>query len=251
MEPNKFERHIKEQMQKREIQPSGGAWEKVSERLEPSIEGKNNKFLWYSAAASFIGIMIVSILFFQSDDPSVETEVQIVDSKEEIIEDVINENINNEAIVKEDALVENDGIEQFPITKSEVPVGNKSDGLSNQIAAVKEAASDIDLTVEKMGNPNDFKEEIIQTKILEIVAAVDSLEQNNDALTEAEVDELLRNAQDEILREKILNQSGSVDAMALLTEVEDELDKSFRDQIFESLKTGFLKVRTAVADRNK
>ena len=36
-----------------------------------------------------------------------------------------------------------------------------------------------------------------------------------------------------------------------LTEVEDELDQSFRDQIFDSLKEGFLKVRTAVADRNK
>jgi len=38
--------------------------------------------------------------------------------------------------------------------------------------------------------------------------------------------------------------------MALLTEVEGELDQSFRDQIFEKLKSGFLKVRTAVADRN-
>jgi len=35
-----------------------------------------------------------------------------------------------------------------------------------------------------------------------------------------------------------------------LNEVEGELDISFREQIFESLKTGFLKVRTAVADRN-
>jgi len=66
-------------------------------------------------------------------------------------------------------------------------------------------------------------------------------------LTNAEVDDLLRSAQEEILREKLFSQNGSVDAMAL----QDELDQSFRDQIFESLKTGFLKVRTAVADRNK
>ncbi|MFK7811850.1 MAG: hypothetical protein AB8B59_05100, partial [Maribacter sp.] len=70
-------------------------------------------------------------------------------------------------------------------------------------------------------------------------------------LTEAEVDDLLRNAQEEIFRDELFNRNGSVDALALLNEVETELDKSFRDQIFESLKTGFLKVRTAVADRNK
>jgi len=36
-----------------------------------------------------------------------------------------------------------------------------------------------------------------------------------------------------------------------LAEVEDELDESFRDQIFDALKTGYLKLRTAVADRNQ
>ncbi|CAN0604335.1 unnamed protein product, partial [Ectocarpus sp. 12 AP-2014] len=72
----------------------------------------------------------------------------------------------------------------------------------------------------------------------------------NSTVTDAEVDSLLTRAQDEILRDKIFNKDKSVDAMALLTEVEDELDKSFRDQIFDSLKAGFIKVRTAVADRN-
>ena len=32
---------------------------------------------------------------------------------------------------------------------------------------------------------------------------------------------------------------------------EDELDESFRDQIFDALKSGYLKLRTAVADRNE
>jgi len=81
------------------------------------------------------------------------------------------------------------------------------------------------------------------------VAKVDALELS-DAVTDAEVDSLLLQAQQDILKENLFNTDNSVNAMALLTEVEDELDQSFRDQIFESLKTGFLKVRTAVADRN-
>ena len=69
-------------------------------------------------------------------------------------------------------------------------------------------------------------------------------------VTDAEVDSLLKRAQQEILREKIFKTDKSVDALALLTEVEGELNQSFRDQIFNSLKASFIKVRTAVAARN-
>jgi hypothetical protein len=94
------------------------------------------------------------------------------------------------------------------------------------------------------------KEQLINAKIAEIVAQVNLLENSNLPVSSIEVDFLLRQAQQEILTDKILNNGGEVDAMALLNEVQGELDKSFREQIFESLKTGFLKVRTAVADRN-
>ncbi len=96
----------------------------------------------------------------------------------------------------------------------------------------------------------DREETLIDTKIAEVVAQVNLLEQGDGELTDAEVDSLIRRAQREILTDKIFRQDKTVDAMALLTEVEDELDQTFRDQIFEKLKAGFIKVRTAVADRN-
>jgi hypothetical protein len=36
----------------------------------------------------------------------------------------------------------------------------------------------------------------------------------------------------------------------LLSDVEDELNRSLRDQLFEKLKEGYQKVRTAVVYRN-
>ena len=77
------------------------------------------------------------------------------------------------------------------------------------------------------------------------------LEDAKQEVTDAEVDSLLRAAQRQILTDKLFADSGSVDAMSLLAEVEDELDESFRDQIFDALKSGYLKLRTAVADRNQ
>ncbi len=69
-------------------------------------------------------------------------------------------------------------------------------------------------------------------------------------LADAAVEQLLRDARQEILAERSARQQTTVDAMALLSEVETDLDRSFRDQIFEKLKAGYTRVRTAIADRN-
>jgi len=93
------------------------------------------------------------------------------------------------------------------------------------------------------------EEKLINAKVAEVLAKVAIMEQSS-TVTDEEVDSLLQQAQHDILKQKLFRTDASVDAMALLTEVEDELDQSFRDQIFNSLKAGFIKVRTAVADRN-
>ena len=44
--------------------------------------------------------------------------------------------------------------------------------------------------------------------------------------------------------------TGVVDARLLLENVEADLEKSFRDKVFEALKSNFNFVKTAVAQRN-
>ena len=83
-----------------------------------------------------------------------------------------------------------------------------------------------------------------------MLAAVLHLENESIQVTDAEVDSLLRVAQFDILKEKVFQDNGKVDAMALLIEVEDEIDQSFRDRIFKKLKDGLFKARTAIANRN-
>ena len=57
MEPNKFEKHIKKQLQEREIKPSPNAWDRLSEKLDADVPpSKKRGYLWYGIAASFIGL---------------------------------------------------------------------------------------------------------------------------------------------------------------------------------------------------
>jgi len=249
MAPNKFEKHIRKQLEGREIEPTANAWANLSEKLDIAPSQKKRDYLWYGIAASFIGILIISLLYFGLNDAENLPAVQVVEIDETIKEDIT----NSELILEKNAnegLVEKSKIK--PLAKRGVKdvIKNQPLELKGQITSIKEKEAVVNLELEKVVVAKDFKEEIISAKILEIVSKVDSLEQNNEVLTDVEVDKLLRDAQEELLRDKLFKNNSSVDAMALLKEVEVELEQSFRDQIFQSLKTGFLKVRTAVADRN-
>jgi replicative DNA helicase len=77
------------------------------------------------------------------------------------------------------------------------------------------------------------------------------LETENGIVTDAEIDNLLKQAEREILREHLYNETTRiVDANALLQDVEDDLEQSFRTKVFEGLKSSYKTVLTAVTERN-
>ena len=250
MAPNKFEKHIKKELQEREIVPSANAWERVSEKLEAPNQNKKKGYFWYGIAAGFIGILMVSILYFSSEKPINNIDNQTVDTNDKPIEAIVN-NEKEVATGIEEAVTETEQVTRLSVDDVVPIVQNPAPKVKNGIATVQQNQTLVTTEIEKQVISGDSNEQIINSKLIEIVAKVDSLEQNNMTITDAEVNDLLRNAQEELLRNKLFSQNGSVDAMALLNDVEDELDKSFRDEIFDSLKAGFFKIRTAVADRNK
>lgn len=245
MEPDKFEKHIKNQLHKREINPSDNAWDKISGQLQKTEPIKSKRFFWYGVAAAFIGILIISSLYFNISDESIDSGIQIVETPNE--PEFIPK--TEAVVIKQNAIEEKITISDKPnikdAKKPSVQVETESD-LNTEIASTVGFSSKI---IKADAVPKET-EQLVNAKIGEIVAQVNLSENSNLPVSSIEVDSFLRQAQQEILTDKIFNQEGKVDALALLNEVEGELDKSFREQIFESLKTGFLKVRTAIADRN-
>ncbi len=99
---------------------------------------------------------------------------------------------------------------------------------------------------EKMWTP-----EKLELKVAEVVAQVALLEDRGVAVEDRVIDSLLRAAREQVWKEQIADADQRVDAMALLSDVEGELNRSLRDQLFEKLKEGYLKVRDVVAYRNE
>lgn len=245
MAADKFEKHIKTRLDAREIAPSAAAWDAISQELGVQKQSKKTPYFWWGVAAS-VAIIVGSFLFWPTDSAEQLVAPQIVEKPlenniREVNEPVLQNNIKEDTeVVVAHEQVQEEGI--VVVEKTSLALEKtvlKDDAIpSETLRAVSEVAQTIGL-----------QDKVIENKIAEVLAQVAILEQSA-VVTDAEVDALLRAAQESIVREQLFKPDQSVDAMALLTQVEEELDHSFRDQIFQSLKAGFLKVRTAVADRN-
>ncbi len=246
MEPNKFEQHIKDQLNQRKIEPSEDAWQKITNQLDQIEKPKTKRYLWLGIAASIIGLLVITTVYFNSDK-KLKNEKIIVNSKKDSIKNTQ---------LKTDAVFEKTKeILTSTTTKNNEKVASSNLKKTERVDATPIITDDnktpsIDSVVEENKNIINT-EELINTKLTEVIAKITKMEQNTKSVTDLEVDSLITQAQKELLNQKLFRQNKSVDAMALLSEIENELDQPLKEQLFELLKKGVLEARNAIADRNK
>lgn len=251
MAPIKFEEHIKDTLEERSIMPSAGAWNKLETRLgEPAKSSKNKPIIWLGVAASIVGVLLVVSQFFNQNKPETRSPTIVVTPKvvkqdesiTEIVVETESENKEVENLSQQDSkkqlknIIVKPDINEVAFSKEAVvDNGNQSAEIKNKL--VEPAQTDL-----------SFEDQ----KIQEVVAQVQHLKDENKSVTDAEINALLEQAQNEIrLQKQIYNHTtGIVDAKSLLEEVEQELDESFRDKAFKALKENFNFIKTAVATRN-
>ncbi|MEA1786753.1 hypothetical protein U1E44_11665 [Arenibacter sp. GZD96] len=245
MAPLKFEEHIKDKLDKREIQPSARAWEHISSQLSTRAKRHRNNFLWYGVAASVAGLIVLNWIFLADANDIGGIKNTVVDTDKTIKEVQLTPDIKREPIKNEVMTTTKKEPTELKDSSNEYRTKILNNEKIQQIAILDSSKQYLKNVLWKTS------EEVVEAKIAAVVAEVDEMQQENYTVTESDIDAMLRKAQQEILVEKYMKESNSVDATALLIDVEDELEQSFRDHLFETLKNGFLKVRTAVADRNK
>jgi hypothetical protein len=252
MAPDKLEQHIRVKLQQREIAPSERAWQRISEGLQHTAPKQRQKGTWYAIAASFVALVSLSLFYFQNASVGEPKATGVVVSKPNRPEQ--GAGISGVKEQKEEEVMVKDPAQRAFITETAMQKERVPSGLAVMAQSPNKDLDAGKIDVEPMESAMapglvQVSEAVLSEKITEVMAQVQQMEQTQ-GVSEAEIDSLLHAAQKAIITERLFTKSNEVNAMALLAEVEEELDQSFRDQIFESLKAGFLKVRTAVADRN-
>jgi hypothetical protein len=237
MAPSNWDNHIKESLEKRQLQPSPDAWSKLQNRLESEEKRKSNKmFWWLGLAASIVGIVFISTMFFNKNEQPTNA---IVETPKAVIE--TEKSRKQSDIISEETIEIVEQIKKQP--KQNQPIHSTKIEEQQQLVETK----NIELEQPKQDIINNFEDE----KLKEVVAQIQELKNTNDVVTEDEIDALLKEAEKAIFKEKLKSaNTQTVDADALLQDVEADLQQSFRAKVFEALKTSYETVKTAVAERN-
>lgn len=279
MAPINLENNIREKLENRELNPSADAWKKLESQLDKNGQNRNqhrkrnrnpNKLEsqrdknrskrkmgnWYYLAASLVGLLLAVSVFLNRNTIEIENKVVTEPTVQNAIHskgtEIVTE-LSNPYKKKESS--EKSKIGDGPTAENPKPESvqkkmtiEKKMRKAEALAAVSEQDNPID--------PERLKEEpiinedpVFNAKADEVVASVKSFQQRDEKNTVEEVETLLDNARRKIQAEKILRNQ-KVDATALLEDVEWELERDFRDKIFDVLGEGFNKLRTAISQRN-
>ena len=253
MAPIDFENNIKDKLDERMLKPSTDAWGKLSNRLA-NQDKKNNKkpYWWLGLAASIVGVLFV-VSPFLNNDTKVNDAPKIVNTPE-----VIQQSKTNRVVVDNDEVIDN--VEDVQVkAKRETIQKVEAQKLVNTKKEQELVASVIERTIVSKEKTNSVATAELpkkhmtfeKQKIQDVIAQVQNMQDKNIVITDADIEVLLQEAQKEIKRNRLYNETtGVVDANALLQDVEAELNQSFRSKVFEALKSSYNSVKTAVAQRN-
>jgi hypothetical protein len=259
MAPVDFEKELQDRLRSREVQPREDSWDRIEARLEVKSPARKWGFgKWkYLAAASVV--FLLGFFLLQETTVGVPTYDAVVESPEPVVPET----------------------KDVPETKG-VPEPTRGSGISPtdpqkplvltdteaQNSMGRKTRSDMNMTstdIAVTGENNKFltQPDLSDRSLAALTPEVrDDLKipdgpwvsvdpNREDGLEDAEVEALLSEALEVVENKGVPRDTTSLNPAALLGEVESELDQTFREQILKKLKTGFSKVRTAVADRSE
>ena len=263
MAPINFEDKLKNKLENRSLQPSPDAWNSLADRLDKEDKKNNNaRFWWIGIAASVLGVILITTQFYKNT-PDTEVSPIMVETKpsKQTDMELITDPVAIDKIVS-NSKKEDENVEVTNANEVVSVSNNKSTEVQKPVLKEKAIAiMQLEEPQEVIASREDSKPQVNdnfqvkvlsqeELKIIEVVDIIKQLQTNESSVSDKEIDSLLKQAQREILKQNIYDETTrTVDANALLQDVEVELDHSFRDKVFEALKSGYSSVKTAVAER--
>ena len=232
MEQHKLEKQFKEKLNSREIKPSEMAWDKLDSILsaadpsdsEQAKQKPKHKFTWLYIAASFIGFLLISTVFLNQKENTIDIKKNNV-----VIENIVQKDSSKTEI----KILKTEPDFSKTILKSEtkplVQTQKKSkSNVENSIFKTQEnAVAEI--------KPNNQKETIASNG--------NTIPENIDSLV-ASVDKKSK------LESEFKTSSVKINSTDLLNQVDGELQLSFREKALNTITQKYKEAKEALVNRN-
>ena len=242
MEPNNnIENQFREKLNSREIKPSTTSWDRLDAMLavadsntnEQPQQKKKRSFGWMYIAASFLGFILIATVFLSQTEDLVDVE-RTPFVHETIVQPAENESKNQmvtpnveETIVKfenktnknQEANNHNSIINQEIINQNQAVVSHQKEVVEEQLPFPNSQ-----LLTETPQKKSDY------ANVDELLAAVK------------------KNKKDKLFQDKATVKVNSND---LLSQVDGELELSFRQKVIKSVSKNYQEVKVALSTRNQ
>lgn len=231
MEQNKLENEFRNKLNQREINPSENSWDRLDAMLTVAEDKKPiRSYGWMYIAASIIGFAFLGTFFFNQSDKN-----QTIESNEVVME-------NNQKVE--------------PIQK-EVPSVIPSNSQTESIAVIPEVKNIEKNSQDLMPTIKRENQVALNPKGDSVIPKLDD-KQTNKKIEELASSNIKNNTVDELLAAvKISSKSGNsktaikVNPNTLLSQVDGELELSFREKVINKVNKNYQTVKVALANRNQ
>lgn len=238
MAQNKLETQIKEQLNAREIQPSEMAWDRLDAMLSVAEEKKTIRFSFLSfqsigIAASVLVLVSLGLFFFNQKETVVKPKNNVV------VKEKTSDNNNNK--INGNSFNPNQQSQQVaqnpkPETRNSQPF-KKSFNQNNQKTIVNPVINQ-NKEIQFQNN------EVIAQKELPVVEPKKELISKPSTVN---ADDLLASTS----KKSESKPKIKVNANSLLSQVDGELDQTFREKVLTRVSKNYQEVKVALATRNQ
>ena len=252
---HKFENQIKEKLNTREIQPTTQAWDRLDAMLSVAEEKKTRRPLGFLfIAASILVFVTLGLFFFTQENNNIEPLNNVVTTEEQ---DSIKKSISPLATpIKE----------QKQVVVSNEPATSNQQSVIHQFQSSKEVHPNRlerfnknqqqETRQNQSNNPNIIRDKPIEFQNTSVIALKDLpkvVSGNPVILSKGAIpsdDQLVADLDKTVKQSTSKSTAVKVDAKSLLSEVDGELELSFREKVIQKVSKNYQEVKVALSNRN-
>jgi len=245
MEPSKIEKQFREKLNAREIQPSAQAWDRLDAMLTIAEEKKTKRpFGFLFIAASILVFVTLGLFLFNQNNTKIETPNAVVGT--EIKKDATQNEIEKsqspivEAVEQTNSVV---SVEKSSINTKNQGVSINNQEKINQKTTINQNQIIRDKPIEFQNSSDVALKELPRIQQSTPVVIVSKKEIKSDEALLADLDKTTK---------QLTNKKSSltIDAKSLLSQVDGEVEQTFREKVIKKITKNYQEVKVALANRN-